>query len=289
MKIHERNRRFLPIQRDHKAIRACIVCDSDRLHHLSSSSPAGFIWRCTLCGGAHTQQRIPVEAKSTYDAAYFDGVNRYNDREAELQKHFGLLLDLVKHRHPSGRLLDVGCGTGLLLTVARTRGYTVEGIEFSAYASRFAREHHALKVTTGTISSAVPSLNERFDVITLNHVLEHLQDPRAELVSLRGLLAPGGILVIGVPNFASAFRLVLGSRWPSLLPSEHLWHFTPDSLTSLLRKCGLMSVEMVAGDNHTYETKLPSALRWLWPGVNALTRKRLRSDSIVTLASLVPN
>lgn len=288
MSVQFRDRRFSPIQREHRVIRACIVCDSDRLHHLSSCGPAGLIWRCTVCGGAHTQQRIQVEAESTYDASYFDGFNRYNDREAELQKHFGELLDLVKDRHPSGSLLDVGCGTGLLLTVARTRGYTVQGIEFSAYASHFAREHHALKVTTGTISSAATSMNERFDVITLNHVLEHLEDPRADLITLRGLLAPGGTLVIGVPNFASAFRLVLGSRWPSLLPLEHLWHFTPDSLTSLLKECGLMSVEIIAGDNHAYDTKLPGALRWIWPGINALTRSRLRSDSIVTLASLLP-
>lgn len=263
----------------------CVVCDSQQQHQLSSRSPAGQIWRCTECGTAHTQQRIEVEAESTYDAMYFDGLNRYNDREAELQKHFGVLLDIIEHRQSSGKLLDVGCGTGLLLTVARSRGFKVQGIEFSQYASSFARTNHSLQITTGTISSAASALNERFDVITLNHVLEHLRDPRADLKTLRGLLAPGGILVVGVPNFASAFQVVLRSRWPSLLPLEHLWHFTPGSLTRLLKECGLTSADVIAGDNHAYGKKIPSALRWLWPGIDALTRYRMRSDSIIALAS----
>ena len=270
-----------------KTQRRCEVCDTNCPHRRAFGGALGTIWCCTACGTAQTEQHHAKQAESTYDSSYFDGSDRYLEREAELQEHFSLLLDLIARRRSPGRLLDVGCGTGQLLCVARSHGHEVHGIEYSAFASGFARDHNGLDVVTGTVAEGSPSLHGPFDVITINHVLEHLPNPRADLRILRDLLAPGGLLVVGVPNYASAFRVALRYRWPSLLPSEHLWHFTPSGLTSLLHQSGLPKVEVLSGDNHAYEMKLPAHLRVAWKVLDRLTSATVRTDSIVAFASLI--
>lgn len=150
----------------------------------------------------------------------------------------------------AGRLLEVGCAHGLLLAHARSRGWSVRGVEFSADAAAAARAR-GLDVTTGTLESA--GLPEgSFDLVYLGDVLEHVPDCRETLALVARVLAPGGHLFLRGPITTNSIarRLALVAYAASgrdivlREPPYHLWEFTPASLARLARAVGLADVRL---------------------------------------------
>jgi SAM-dependent methyltransferase len=137
---------------------------------------------------------------------------------------------------PTGRLLDVGAGKGHFLAAARGRGWDVVGVELSEASARRARATYGLEMLVGDVLEI--ELAGSFDVITLWHVLEHVADPGALLDRVRGLLAPGGRLVVSVPNNRSFQARLFGEHWFHIDEANHLFHFTPRSLAMLLLRRG---------------------------------------------------
>lgn len=134
-------------------------------------------------------------------------------------------------------LLDIGCGGGLFLHLARKRGYSPHGMDASAQAVAVAQAQYDLPVRQGEIGSPVWE-GARFDFITMFHVLEHLSDPGMALAYARELLLPGGSLILQVPNVASYQARLFGARWYGLDVPRHLINFTPQSLALLLDRAG---------------------------------------------------
>ncbi|MBI4859100.1 MAG: class I SAM-dependent methyltransferase [Candidatus Riflebacteria bacterium] len=150
---------------------------------------------------------------------------------------------------PGRRLLDAGAGRGAFLQHARGRGWQVLGVEPSEAATRFAKEQWGLDVLCSTLDEA-PLPVGAFDVVHLNHVLEHLPRPLDTLALIRQTLADDGLLVLEVPNeFGDLFGLVramvLRERpLPYLAPSYHLFFFTPRTISQVLRKAGFSPVRL---------------------------------------------
>src|SRR6266478_701504 len=136
----------------------------------------------------------------------------------------------------AGRYLDVGCGSGAGLGVARALGWQVTGIEVDESAAqkarRFTDELHVGDVLEAPFAAA------RFDVITAYHVLEHVVDPVAVVRRMVDWLAPGGLLVVEVPNAGGLGAALFGRAWSGLELPRHLSHFTPATLELVLRKAG---------------------------------------------------
>ena len=135
-----------------------------------------------------------------------------------------------------GRYLDVGCGSGSALGTARALGWQVAGIEVDeaagAKARRFTDELH-----TGDVLSA-PFSPGRFDVVTAFHVLEHVPHPVPTVRRMLGWLAPGGLLIIEVPNAGGLGASLFGRAWSALELPRHLSHFTPESLSRAVELAG---------------------------------------------------
>ena len=140
-----------------------------------------------------------------------------------------------------GRLLDVGCGNGGFLMLARQAGWQVEGLDFDAGAVQAARSR-GLEVHHGGIE-ALSARSACYDVITLCHVIEHVHDPITTLRRLHALLKPGGMLWLDTPNLASLGAARFGQHWRDLDPPRHLVLFTPESLRGALAKAGFRNVE----------------------------------------------
>jgi SAM-dependent methyltransferase len=167
----------------------------------------------------------------------------YLSEERGRRRSSGRLLDLLGAHVPRGRLLEVGCGHGLLLDEARRRGYDVEGLELSAEAARYARDTLGLPVREMALEDTVLD-GERYDAILMIGVLEHLDDPVTVLERLCALLAPGGALLIVTPDPSSLVARVVGSRWWSYLPA-HFCLIPHCTLRELICARGLVVAEDV--------------------------------------------
>jgi len=200
---------------------------------------------CGACGLASTEPRLrPEQFADYYPQTYYP-------------EHAGRLggfverarLEAVVRLGPyrplrgwqrSGRLLDVGCGSGeLALTFAR-HGWRVAGVEPSREAAARATAR-GVEMHTGTLDDA-PWSGPTFDGIVFNHSLEHVPDPVASLRQAAALLRPGGTLAVAVPNYGCWQRRVFGERWFQLDLPRHLQHFDADSLGALMRRAGLRPV-----------------------------------------------
>jgi 2-polyprenyl-3-methyl-5-hydroxy-6-metoxy-1,4-benzoquinol methylase len=128
-----------------------------------------------------------------------------------------------------GRVLDVGCGSGELLADLARRGWEPYGVDPSAAATAAAARRGA-QVHQGTLEDQ-PWEPQSFQLITMQHALEHIVDPITALRQARALLAPGGLLAIEVPNWACWQRRILfRNRWSALDLPRHQQHFSPRAL-----------------------------------------------------------
>lgn len=154
---------------------------------------------------------------------------------------FGLLSSrIMKGTYlPRGdnRMLDVGCGSGLSLEKYATLGWRVKGIEISPRGAKAARER-GLEVHCGTVLDA-PFETRSFDLILLNHVIEHVLDPIGTLVGAASFLKPGGSIIVKTPNLDSVGFAEFGSAWYALEAPRHLCLFNPATATLLGEQAGL--------------------------------------------------
>jgi SAM-dependent methyltransferase len=140
-------------------------------------------------------------------------------------------------------LLEIGCASGTFLAEMESKGWAVQGIEFSEMAAARARAQ-GFDVQTGSVESAIPP-QAPVDLVAAWMVLEHLHDPLAALVRLRSWLNPNGWLVASVPDAGSWQLSAFGSRWYDLHLPNHLYHFTPATLSTLFERAGWALVRVV--------------------------------------------
>lgn len=143
--------------------------------------------------------------------------------------------------HGMGRLLDVGCGNGSFLELARCAGWEVVGVDPDPEAVAVAR-NRGLDVRQGDVSVLDPS-KEQFDGITMSHVIEHVHNPRITLALCHQLLKPGGWIWIETPNLSALGHICYGANWRGLEPPRHLVLFTRSSLQYALEITGFQGIE----------------------------------------------
>lgn len=160
---------------------------------------------------------------------------RYGDRDAAPPPASG-----------SGRVLDVGCGTGQLLERLAGAGWEVWGLEPNAAAAAAARARLSLPEERIAVVSVEQAqlLPAGFDLVTMSHVLEHLRDPVDVLRSVAQWLCPGGRLRIWLPNVESLESRIFRRYWFGLDVPRHLYHFAPRTIELALERAGLSLVEL---------------------------------------------
>ena len=152
----------------------------------------------------------------------------------------------AKYRHlkpptAGARLLDVGCGHGGFIKLAKEIGWEAEGIDFDPKAVQAARAR-GLNVRCGTVKELAERADQ-YDVITLSHVIEHVHEPLDLLLDLYRLLKPSGQLWLETPNLNSLGAAMFGRNWRGLEPPRHLVLFNPKSLRKGLEYAGFRQVK----------------------------------------------
>jgi len=201
------------------------------------------IVECETCGLIHANPRLGLAALSE---AY--GALERADQEpavAIANRRAGMFTRWWRHITQRkivgdwverGPVLDVGCDVGGLLLKLQRRGLQVTGIESSPAAVALCRAQ-GLDVIQGIVEE-VKLDDSSFQTITLSHSLEHVPDPVAVLRKLWRALAPGGKIVIAVPNHCGLVARLFGAQWQGWDPPFHLTHFDSKSLRAVLEVAG---------------------------------------------------
>jgi len=221
---------------------ACPACGGrlgprQRAPAAEAGAPLVALARCGRCGTVVTLHSVPPDAHEVGD--YAPGAPRGARLAAPLLRAFDRrrLALLRPAMPPPARLLDAGAGRGRFVAGALAAGYAARGLEPSARGVTAAREIHGLRLERTKLEAAHVEPGS-IDALSLWHVLEHVEDPALALRTLRGWLAPGGILIVGVPNVASWQARLAGPRWYHLDLPRHRTHFTAAGLTTLLEASG---------------------------------------------------
>lgn len=247
----------------------CPICSSLTVKTFIKADTFQLI-QCESCGLIQTDEFD--ETGTSYETdKYFVDKNCYLENWEKFSLLFEGMLDKISEYKKTGMFLDVGCGVGCLISCASERGFIAHGVEISTWAASFAREKTGLDVITGSLEDAAFH-SDMFDVVVVNHVLEHVLDPGALLREIRRIVKPDGLVVVGVPNADSIMARLAGAQWVSLRPEEHRWHFTPDTIKTLVRKQGLSLLRFEAKDNY-------AAVGW---SLKAIARRAINSIAVVT-------
>ncbi|MFH1562155.1 MAG: class I SAM-dependent methyltransferase [Nitrospirota bacterium] len=174
-------------------------------------------------------------------ASYTDYVQDREILKPELKRRLTRIKEFVRGGS-GGRLLDVGCALGFFLDEARN-DFDTYGVEISKFAAEYSSEKLGLQVTTGRFLD-IEFESESFDCITFWDVIEHLPDPTLNLKKAYNLLKPNGLLVLSTGDIGSFVAKLMGKHWHLLLPPQHIYYFSQETIKKILEKTGFEVVKI---------------------------------------------
>lgn len=228
----------------------CPVCTAKDAKYLFPVK-SGQLIQCNNCQLIYfTPQPSPQELEDFYNSEDYRNefseslmsgaefaTNRYLQFESALKKYAPQVLT-----QSSRKLLDVGCGTGDFLKVAQGQGWQVSGTEISANAAQKVSSRINGIVYVGDLNS-INFANQKYDVITAYHVIEHLLDPVSFLKQIEKILEPSGIVFLETPNIGGIGFKISREKWSHLIPPEHIIYFKPVSLSFALKQSGFRDIK----------------------------------------------
>lgn len=153
----------------------------------------------------------------------------------------GALMERPLRSLPPGRVLDVGCGSGLFVGEANAAGFDARGIDLDEQAVAVARAA-GLPVDTARLEEVAEQEPGSYDAVTMSHVIEHVTDPVAFLGAARTVLRAGGLIWIATPNLGGVGHRRFGREWRGLEPPRHMVVFDRPSIELALETAGFADV-----------------------------------------------
>lgn len=216
----------------------------DRLGIDPARAPRVWLVRCRECGHHYSSPRISGEDMRRYysqlNSEYYDEARSVEDgRVREHERIRALVESLV----PGGRVLEVGCGYGHLLSKFDPGRWERFGVDPSPRAAAQARAAYGLEIAeqfpkVGAYEAA------SFDVVLMFDVIEHLDDPAEVLGTVWDALRPGGVFVLGTGNVSSLNARFWRGRWGYYGSWEHISFYSPRSIRDFLRREGFDDVRI---------------------------------------------
>lgn len=222
----------------------CVNCRGKRVYIFKKRSFKYF--RCKKCGLVSTYPILSIEETTAYyDNQFVHGnyklLHKYASAYRSVYKEFAKLLTqaVISSGKPMKglKVLDVGCFIGDFLLILQKIGADVYGVELQSEAAKIASK----KIHRKVIQVDILKHNfgkQKFGVISLLGLLEHVENPHLLLKRMDRLLESGGFLLIQTPNSESIFAQLFGKYWPPYTPVEHVHIYTKGSLIKTLEKFG---------------------------------------------------
>lgn len=269
-------------------MKKCSVCGNQSF---SDYKRGGYPLKvCNSCTYVFDMQPF-LNLKKLYSESYYKNQNikggyfNYFEESIVNKLTFKYRLKKIEQFIPTkrGRLLDVGCALGDFLEVAKQLRWEDScGIDVSDYALEQARAK-GLKVYK--IGTGSPKLKKSsFDVITLQDVVEHYIDPRAEMELVYKLLKPGGLLFLTTPNVSSLTAKFLERNWYHYKRNEHLSYFSPKTIRLFLEKIGFREIIVRPTPSWVSVRYLLQRIHYYFPKISIQSIDRLTSMAIFQIA-----
>lgn len=198
------------------------------------------ILECLTCGLARTD---PMPDVRLYETEEYQGSGTFKG-DLDDQWSVSIAAFIAAHTSP-GRVLNIGAHTGNLHPPLEAHGYEVLGIDIDDAAVRAAVAAGRDVRLVDLYDAAFPA--DSFDVVTMIHTLEHLEDPQRVVAECARILRPGGALFINVPNRGGVLPRIMKASWIGWVPPHHVWQFTPRTLDALVHRTGMFSTRFLRG------------------------------------------
>jgi SAM-dependent methyltransferase len=246
---------------------SCVCCGATEhqlLYHLRDISfGEEGAWKFVSCGSCGHGFINPLPSDSELQC-FYEALYTKEKREEMIKMGKGSFDQALQRRRARllfnhsktsvHRILDVGCGMGFSLGKLKEQWPDAEaiGLELSPVAAEEAAKNEGLHILNTTIWE-LEIENGSVDVVTMNHLLEHLQDPKKELQKVHQLLTKEGLLLVEVPHLEGWGRRWFGAWWWGHLPPQHLHLFRPQGLIELIQQAGFVLEEK---EQHGYPLTL---------------------------------
>lgn len=220
--------------------KSCPICSAQNTKPMERYADS-FLQLCNECTFIFSREYPEATEISSY---YQENYNLTRYFSSITKKRYEKLLESFEPYRKTNKLLDVGCGYGFFLEVAKEKGWEVHGIEISKKASDECREK-GINMFHGSLANSDFD-SELFDVIISIEVIEHLTDPTVLLKQSNAFLRKGGLMYITTPNFNSYLRYKLKEQYDVIDYPNHLCYFTAKTLRKVCESNGFKTKSIVA-------------------------------------------
>jgi 2-polyprenyl-3-methyl-5-hydroxy-6-metoxy-1,4-benzoquinol methylase len=268
---------------------ACNVCGADEpiIMFEAGVAQSKRIVRCSQCSLMYASpRRIQGIVRDDGDigAVYGGRAEQMIEKQRCQVADYNVTLTLLNELHPDrGRMLEVGSSFGYHLAEFKKHGWMVEGIDPARSACEYSQTKLGVPARQTTLEESGYE-NESFDVVTMNHVIEHVPDPKACIEELRRIIRRGGHLVLETPTFDSLMFKIFRRRERSLSCEGHIYFFTPDTLRALYEQAGFKLLDQ----HYTGRTLTLNRLAWN-VGVMSKSKAIQRALDVSTRAAHLQN
>lgn len=240
------------------------------------------IVKCSNCDTVYLRTRLKKESMELlYQSYNTDAPQMFlpkdqNEIKNSLLRRDYWIKEIMLYTDKRGNILDIGCGWGAFLDNARSYGFTPRGIEITKKGADFAKSKLNIDATSDQFLDTDLEKNS-FNVITLNHVLEHLPEPQKAVGKIYELLEPGGIFCGIVPNVESLCSFFMGESWEWLDPFYHYVHYSPSTVQKHLEGVGFKIEKIYTASGDYNRTELGNVIKQYYrPADNAFVPEIIR-------------
>ena len=263
---------------------ACNYCGSKNTHAYCPANGLGLV-QCRDCDLVYVGMRPDAEALyRLYEQSYFQnndsGVVGYTDYirdEFNIRKTAQRRARHIEQYIQPGKMIDVGCAMGFFIDEMAKRGWQVEGLDVSKFATQYVQQHFGHVASNGSFTD-VALAEGAYDLVTMFDVIEHVPDPQAYMRRAAQILRMGGVYELATPDVHSYPARLTGKRWIGYkLSEEHIYYFSVQTLTQMLDAAGFDVVNVRHIGKHVtlnlFLDRLGFYLPWIARPLEWLERK----------------